>query len=181
MKKMLILMLILGVVSIASAMSLQISVGTNQQPADSTINLTAPSGTISLGIWSPDGWLSDADNLYFGLVCDPAKGTMTGGTVHAPPAPDGSFMIYDDLSPFFGNPGVYGQFMCYSDGGGPGTFVDGIEFHCEGLGDAVLSLILTDFSTYTTQDTLIIHQVVPEPATMLLLSLGGLFFRKFRK
>jgi hypothetical protein len=177
MKKLLVLIVIASLTTLANGMLLQISAGGDPDPVDSTIILQEQSGYISLDIWSPDGWLSDADNLYFGLVVSPAMGTITGGVMHIPPAPDGAMMIGDDLSEFFGNPGIYGQLMCYTVGGGPGIFVDGIEFHCEGAGDAVISLITTDFTTYTVHDTLTIHQI-PEPATIVLLSLGGLLLRK---
>jgi len=177
MKKMLILMLVLGAVPVASAMQLQIGVDGVLPPSNRTITL-APSGTASLSIYSPDGYQQGDLDVYFGLVCAPATGTLTGGTVHIPPAPDGTLMLYDDLSPFFGNPGVYGQLFSYAVNGTIGTYIDGITFHCEGGTNAVLQLWTTfDFETYNLADQTTITQI-PEPATMVLLGLGGLLLRK---
>lgn len=179
-------MLILGVVPVASAaMILQISVNGNLYPTDSTITLTYPSGTAELDIHSPNGWGSDAtDNVYFGLCFTDATaglGTISGGVYHLPPAPDLSKVLGAGNDEFFpGSGGIYGQFMCMTVPGTSGIFVDGILFHCEAAGDAVVQLWTTndDWETVQMQDQVIIHQIVPEPATMVLLSLGGLLFRK---
>jgi len=185
MKKMLILMLVLGVVPVASAavMTLQISVGGVNEPPDSTINLL-PSQSVELDVWTPNGWQSDeTDNVYFGLVLtDQTAGlaTITGGVAHIPPAPDLSWMLNPgQYDPFFpGQGGVYGQIMSSTGVAGTGVYFDQILFHCEGPGDAVLQLWSSmEEGVFVLQDTVIIHQV-PEPATMVLLSLGGLLFRK---
>ena len=200
MKKLLVLMLVASLTALANGMLLDISVnglptdghpGTiiggapaPDPPFDTGIVLglpDLPSGYVMLDITSPTGWLGDADNGYVGLVCDPAKGSIVGGVAHpAPggPAPDLTAVLGDDLSGVFGNPGVYGQIMCMALAGGPGVFFDDIVFHCEGPGDVVIQLIFTpDGATLTLCDQVIIHQI-PEPATIMLLSLGGLLLRK---
>jgi hypothetical protein len=66
----------------------------------------------------------------------------------------------------------------------PDTFngigvLDAKELHCEGPSwDNVV--MLWDGSTGDLLDTIIIHQV-PEPATIALLGLGGLFLRRRKK
>jgi hypothetical protein len=62
-----------------------------------------------------------------------------------------------------------------------GLLVDGIDFHCDSDGDVVLALGNGDFEVW--MDTAVtIHQVtapvIPEPMTMALLGLGGLFLRR---
>jgi hypothetical protein len=56
---------------------------------------------------------------------------------------------------------------------GIGKYWD-IEVHCDGPADCVVDLY--DASGYTLIDTIVIHQ--PEPMTIALLSLGGLFLRR---
>jgi hypothetical protein len=55
-----------------------------------------------------------------------------------------------------------------------GLVIDGLRFHCEGLGDVTLTLMDLDLNVFDSQ---VIHQI-PEPITMVLLGLGGLFLRR---
>jgi len=182
MKKLLVLLLVASLTALANGTILDISVDglptSGTAPYDTGIIMVA-SDSLLLDITSSTGYTA-GDDVYFGLVCDPALATISGGVAHIPPGPDGLAMLYDDLSSFFGGTGVYGQQFSYAAMGGPGTFVDDILFHCEGVGDVVVSLWTTpDFETYTLKDSIIIHQI-PEPATIALLSLGGLLLRKKR-
>jgi len=57
-----------------------------------------------------------------------------------------------------------------------GTLVDLITLHCAGeTGDATLYLV--EYEGKEVFDTQVIHQI-PEPASMLLLGLGGLLLRR---
>jgi hypothetical protein len=76
MKKVLVLLLVFGLASVANA-TLQISVNGVQNPADSDITLE-PSQEVILDIWT------DADLPFFGggpwaLVVDTTEGAISGG------------------------------------------------------------------------------------------------------
>jgi len=185
MKKLLVLMLVLGLASVANAITLKISVDGIVDPPDSEINV-CPSGHLDLDIWC--GGFTGAggvDNTFWALVVDTASGTITGGVVISPPAPtlttvDGQSAVevfYPGLNP--GEDGPWGGIA-----GGPtevtpaGVYVDEFEFHCIAPGDAIIRLVgSTDFENWVVLDTQVIHQV-PEPASMLLLGLGGLLLRR---
>ncbi len=95
----------------------------------------------------------------------------------------GSLSSYEDLPPLV----IIGMFpipwpidvslIVFADAAIPqapldGLLVDNIIFHCDALGDVQLALIGDDFAT--VYDTQMIQQI-PEPMTLLLLGLGGLF------
>ena len=191
MKKLLVLMLVASLTALASGMpiittDLQISVNGDPNPIDSDIYLF-PSQTAMLDIVAPAGWVYPEYTIYWGLVVAPADGTITGGVVHIPPAPDASMMLdWADIGVFFaehGN-GVVGSIDSWGALTAPaGTYFDGIIFHCERANyNTVVQLWATpgDFETFELLDQVVIHQI-PEPATMFLLGLGGLLFRKYGK
>lgn len=96
------------------------------------------------------------DYAGFGILFSPAPSTMVVddggygfGWIHAYMTPD----------PSFGDIGKWWE----------------VELHCIGEGDVIVELY--DASGYEIIDTMIIHQV-PEPMTMALLGLGGLFLRR---
>jgi len=55
-----------------------------------------------------------------------------------------------------------------------GLVLDGLVFHCEAYGEVTLSVFDLDGNVLDSQQ---IHQI-PEPITMVLLGLGGLFLRR---
>jgi len=186
MKKLLILVLVLGLVSVANAaMTLKISVNGITDIDDSQINIQ-PSQHLVLDIWS-SGYSGVADAMYCALVVDTKLATITGGVVKIPPAPTWSAMhgpsARTDAYPGLNadEDGPYGSIAGSPVGevAPAGVYFDEFDFHCVALGDTIIRLISTvDFETFIVQDTLVIHQVIPEPASMLLLGLGGLLLRR---
>ncbi len=197
MKKLLILVMVLAMASLASA-TLKISVNGTVDPPDTEVIL-APSDHAVIDVWG-DGATGAG---MFWLVAN-GPGTTVGGSLiylgslsslytYAPGTGDG----WEDSEPGAGD-GIqswlmslgYGQvmgasFMTLADGAAPplplqGTLVDGIDFHCEAPGDVVLSLISVDeLGAITLFDSQIIHQIpIPEPVTIALLGLGGLLLRR---
>ena len=184
MKKLLILMLVLGLASVASATtdSLQISVNGEKEPINTEIWITeVPSGMLTLDIWTTADISAGVGEGWFALSCLTEKGTIWGGIINPIYAGDGA--IYDDAAgngvPLpQGENGVFGQIGVIDPPVIPAgtTIFDLINFHCEGPGDAIITLWEVSDVPYML-DQVIIHQV-PEPASMLLLGLGGLLLRR---
>ena len=183
MKKLLIFMLVLGMASIASA-TLQISVGGVMEPEDTTIYLL-PTETIVLDIWT-DADIGAFQGGPWMLVVDTTVGSMTPGTALPPmsyglPAP-GYTADNDNVSPPAGREGIWG-IAVNTNPMVPilaGTVLyDEIIFHCEDLGDAIIYLMNAPEGSEASivYDQVTIHQI-PEPVTVLLLGLGGLFLRR---
>lgn len=185
MKKLLALLLVLGMASTASA-TLQISVNGEQEPIESEIYLSQ-SETLTLDIWT------DADIEQFGggswmLVCDITMGTIDPGIS----VRDG--YSYGDppytaqkpeIIPPEGHEGIWGFYADFAGTSAGTTLYDEIIFHCEyddPPHDVTIYLMdAPDGSpATTTYDMVVIHQV-PEPMTVALLGLGGLFLLRRRK
>ena len=168
MKKLLILMLVLCMASMANAtLTLVSSAGTTMTTGTtSMIGINTDTGIAGGGPWV---------NIIVDEG-DPGSWTGSGGTIYYPPAiADPSVYTY-----------YYGAYSGYGDAwilfgaaptptlGGTGILAD-FEFQCDGLGDVTISLYNSDFSSVIT--TLTITQI-PEPMTIALLGLGGLFLRR---
>ena len=187
MKKLLVLMLVFGMASLASA-QLQISVHKNppggetwdpMNPADSEITVM-PSQYLMLDIWTTTTIDSGVGEGYFLLGVVPTKGTLTGGDSMWPA--ESGINYYSGLGAGFLPPSEAGDLMTIATFSPiTGVVFDHILFHCEGLGDAAIHLYSDAFGTPTLIDTVLIHQIVPEPMTIALLGLGGLFLRRRKK
>jgi len=188
MKKLLVLMLVASLTALANGLpiittDLQISVNGNPDPIDSEIFLR-PSETAMLDVVAPAGWVYPGYTIYWALLVAPADGTIVGGVAKINPAPDASMMLDPDgwlgNWPLDGRWGVCGSIDSWGAVTAPGgVYFDEILFHCESLNyNTVIQLVATpgDFVNFEVLDQVVIHQ--PEPATIALLSLGGLLLRK---
>jgi hypothetical protein len=186
MKKLLVLMMVLGMASMASA-ALQLSIGGNQTATEVTIDVV-PSGEIMLDVWTDTTILAGTGEWAgWALMCNTSQGVISGGIVHPLVSAEAGLVIIDDIVTNYGMPapvghnGVGGMILItgqIANVPSMGTIFDLINFHCEGPGDVVVTLYGTqDYIELIPQDSVVIHQI-PEPITMALLGLGGLFLRR---
>ncbi len=176
MKKLVALILVLGLATMANAtMTLSLS-DTNPLDPSGTNNTadvsitgdgTTPSGTFYLGI-------STSSTGAGSLNIDSLSWDYTGDTTN-------SFWIDDsDTAAILSvaNPFVGLEIGDYPSEGDPkilnGLLVHGLVFTCLGTGDVVVSLY--DGEGGFLDDVTI--QQIPEPLTLALLGLGGLFIRR---
>lgn len=182
MKKLLILMLVLAMTSMASAL-LQLSVNGDMDPTDSEYNVT-PSDHLTLDIWTTTAISAGSGEGYYALACTTADGTISGGAAQIIQS-DLTLTIADDavgngyVPLQSGDNGVYGSI--FSTGGtipANAVIFDEIDFHCESTTDVLVYLIEVTAMWELGQvyDSVLIHQ--PEPMTIALLGLGGLFLRR---
>ena len=169
MKKLLFVLLILSIAPMAGA---TLSLRVNGADAGDAITM-APSDTALIGVNQ-----SEVHNFVaYVVLMTQGPGSWTGVShVYAPPAlanVEGWTYYGTDVDPSMdiwgGNFSLPGLAQ-----GGPGVFGD-VQFHCDGPGDVTILLLDEDQNEV---DALTIHQVIPEPATIALLCLGGLLLRK---
>jgi len=172
MKKLLILVMVLAMASLASA-TLSISVNGDVPTGDITL---VPSDFVTLDVHSDGQDLADAG--AFLVVEGPGMVDISGAVNNYLPNTNGDTLFIWSGDPLVGD----GVFMDFTALAVPapvlpaGILVDGIIFHCEGPGDVVVSLYMFR-GELQLMDTQVIHQV-PEPVTIALLGLGGLFLRR---
>jgi len=189
MKKLLVLLLVFGMTSAAGA-TLQISVNGNLEPALSEYTLL-PSETLSLDIWT-DADIGAFELITFMIVVDTTVGTITPGVAVHPmasfgaPAPGYTYLNENVIPP----PGMEGLWGNVANVGYPvppaipaGTVLfDEIVFHADYyMGDTIVYLMDAPDSQQASiiYDYVVIH--IPEPMTVALLGLGGLFLFRSRK
>ena len=205
MKKLLVLTLVLGMAALANA-GLQLSVngdysvetvGTEEDPLQKSDEFI-----LDIGFDGLDGMLLVGSCMEEGdwvLYTRTAGGTISGGfadpaalAMNNPPTTDVGYVIADDaigtggwvlsegMNGVAGNITVFAGYIIPAPT--PFTLYDGILFHCEGDGDVEIvlahgALVGSNFEVDRTFDSIYVHQI-PEPMTMALLGLGGLFLRR---
>jgi hypothetical protein len=164
--------------------AMQISINGDWNPVDSEVTVL-PSDQLVLDIWT-DAAIPDAPT--WALYCDTTLGSISGGA-YVGPDDGGNILgfIMDDavgngIVPPAGQNGVWGGIAVFAGSGVPADTLlyDEIVFHCENIGETVISLGLVNPDTgeiIEVMDQVVIHQI-PEPATIALLGLGGLLLRR---
>lgn len=173
MKKLLVLVVMLAMIVSANAMTLTLNV--NGVAANALPIVATPGQIFNVSVASSG--FAQGDAIYWALVAVPAVGTVSGGVVTAA-APDASGMlaIADVLPGAAGVAGNVDTFSNTSAGDKPaGIYFDGISFAFAGAGK--LQLMSSDGETGTVLSEQA-FTVVPEPITVALLGLGGLFIRR---
>jgi hypothetical protein len=190
MKKLLVLMLVLGLTSVASArntgMAIQLSI--DGVPAPDEITLME-SDWVMLDIMAADGYALDSMELDLEVVgpghieLDPQNVTVPTDIIVAPFE---SWSLVVDGVTEKGIGAIVG--MTFDPAGLGGQLVNYILFHCDGLGDVTITItdaganndpVNGDISQ-EMMGSIIIHQI-PEPTTVMLLGLGSLFLLRRRK
>lgn len=187
MKKLLVVLTVLAMATVANAYTVKISVGGVVDPPDTQINLL-PSEWTTIDIHV-------TDNAGWPLGGVPGLLIMQGPGAITVPVPPELYLWESSTIANAARPEPYDTYKAYLEGAYPGItdvleyyvgdavepfsiplgrVIDGVKFHCEAIGDVTLTLMDLDLNVLDTQ---VIHQI-PEPMTMVLLGLGGLFLRR---
>jgi hypothetical protein len=184
MKKLLVLMLVLGMASFANA---DLILTINGSPAPDAITLTT-SETIELDVDLVQGETILGYDLS--VVVSNAQGALSSLDINL--HPENGFLIVPKMVKdlpqeyrFTGGdyPGMPGK-------DGPLILLSGLMFHCEEATPVEITLVsrgvllketgqpaFEEYGDGYVFDRIAVTQI-PEPATMLLLGLGGLFLRR---
>ena len=170
MKKLLIMFLVLGMASLAQAAVLELSIDGSKDGAGNTTEITIDiCTTITIDVYcntaAPAG-----DTFFLAIVAGTGDGEWDGPSViYAVMGNAGTLTEYtSDL--WEGKTNVYDP----ETPPGVGKWCE-LDFHCTDKGD--VTIYLTDHTGYVAEDAILVHQI-PEPITIALLGLGGLFLRR---
>ena len=172
MKKLLIVLLVLGTASLAQAAVLELSIDGSRNGEDTTQEITiCTDTTITIDVYCNDA-ASPADDFWLGITASDGDGAWVADTdvtyVAMGNARSLTVSAYDS-DWWYGTTGV-------STDPAPTTGIwCEIDFECTSEGDAYIYLY--DYTYTTVRDTILVHQI-PEPMTIALLGLGGLFLRR---
>lgn len=164
MKNVLIVFTILAIASTASA-SLQLSV--NGDTAPSEITITAPSDIVIIDIHG-DGTTSSGQEFWMNIT-GPTDVDLSG--VVSSWNPIGALVLDLGGGLYFVDLAVV---IVPIPAVPEGLVMDGIALHAISEGDVIVTL---SDGTFTEMDRLTIHQI-PEPITLALMGIGGLFLRR---
>jgi hypothetical protein len=173
MKKLLILMLVMGLASTANAtLTLVSSAGDTLDPGGTN--------TTMIGIYNDVLGPGQGAGVFL-AVAETTLGKWTGvANSYAPPSPELAELIHYgvvDPGTGIGTVDLYSANLIKIPSTSDwevGVLAD-FEFECLDMGDVTITMYADNISTPI--DTMVIHQV-PEPLTFGLLGLGGLFLRR---
>ena len=222
MKKLVVLLMVLGAVSVANATIIDVvgvDIGQSSGRTGTVGNPLHSSDTIGLkiilnhnpypGYPNYDGYLLSSMDLDLHVV---GPGSMDVGTIDKNDDPVwqynsglSPFGVVDDGDISNGLDQFSGVALTPIDGSGDGDLMWDLLLHCDGEGIVTLDLTLNGLSDYAPYKDLsgnpfyadgdirngtwtamvegdlgdlVIYQVIPEPMTLALLGLGGLFLRR---
>jgi hypothetical protein len=143
---------------------------------------------IPIGLWTDSTISVGVGDGFYALVADTSRASIdyTSGFALIP---DDGVNIENTMG---ANALWAGLLPSNEDGVGGGIFLtttfsipadstifDMFGYTAKGVGDVTLKLYYRpDESTITLSDSVVIHHVIPEPMTIGLLGLGGLFLRR---
>ena len=168
MRKVLVLMLVVGFGSMATA---GLTLTVNGYPAENSSISIAPSDYLMIGLYT------DGSVEYMGYlsIAEGGPGSWTGDyNVYIPPAFEQAYAYYYGPITGMGDTWIVDFFHSHSPQSFSGIAFE-FGFHGDGPGDVLISY-MDDMGVL--HDTLAIH--VPEPMSIGLLGLGGLLLRRKR-
>ena len=174
MKKLLVLVMVLGMASAANA-ALQLYIG--DSPVGATLDVL-DGATQTIQVYSND---ATSYGAYF-VLDDPGSDGALSNPVSLPAAGDmGGLTAYSYAGWGIG-------YTATTAASPTGTITAGVQHEADwvttslSVGDtATVSLYDSRVSYYVPVDTLVMTVIVPEPMTIALLGLGGLFLVRRRK
>ena len=175
MKKLVVLMLVVGMASLASAaISLSVAGATSTGVDTYDIGVGA---VATLGIESDS---SDAFSTYLYIGGEGQFGTGSATDNGIAGVSNGVDLSGGNLSSIIQDYYGYGMNLNAADSGG--ALVPGTQFTADltvgGIAGDTFVVSLTDPADYLLNASTLSFTVVPEPMTMALLGLGGLFLRR---
>jgi len=184
-KKLLFILVILTINAATNA-ALKIMVNGVVDPPDTQI-CSMPGDYLVIGLWSDGGW---PQPNFTAMLFAAGDGTISGGKMYYAGSLDG---IYDITGPDLQNTISILESQGYHDitsviaaefvDAAPqplplqaGQVVDWVYFQCTDLWPATIWLL--NSTTFEVYDSQLVHQsAIPEPVTVILFCLGGLFLR----
>lgn len=173
MKKLFVLFLVLTMASLAQAAVLELSVNDSRDGAGNTTEITIDiSSNITVGVYCSNA-SAPSDQFWLGIVAGAGDGEWVAdtNTVYIEMGSDASATPYN-ADWWYGNTG-----FSVEPPPTEGKWFD-VDFHCTLEGDVYIDLY--DETGYVLEDRILVHQV-PEPMSIALLGLGGLFLHRRKK